>query len=887
MSSVAQESIRAAANRAGGRAVRRQGVFSLVVATVVLGSVIAIMREWKYASHSEDQHMAEIHAETHHGIVHLDGSFEETVSAHAHHHHQDASPSEIANMLISEATQVVHTLTAAEAEEETHAQEAHEREEREGVSGAVSGGGAPDELGSPTDQLLHKAPHAEQSSVPMPKIEMGPDGIPIVPKVQKGLVPTAMLPIASTAAIQALVQKADDKSTQKSLAEKRADWTLPPLTPAVMSEGSNSVPGSDRRAVAVMFSDFKPGGAEKAQEQVSMVLNWVRHMKRLKVNCLVAVCEESIGKKEVWPLLEEAWCIPFLAPRQETTENPKAGRWWYVHDMLSAGFDVLSSDADVAWLRDPMPYFGELLKAHPAADVLTSTDANEGIYAWPASEGLHVELVPIKGTPPTPLKNKWAASFPSIPNVEGLVRKPEHASRDSTGWIEELFGRLKKSPNDLGLEDPNNCGAQWNTGVMFWRATDAAKELLEASKERMALDRSWPANKRDDQRPINEALRVASRFCAWSDEDKSPKDQPGCKGDVALNTVGGGKGCIGILPVAQFSNGFTFAHARLHEQYGVVPFSFHATYAANKPLKLREEGLVLDQRVTARVNEPALLVYDVAIPSDLFPVPTTQEDVYRGEITPWQHSALMHYQIGLLRNALAIAHVLKRQLVLPRMACLCECFFFRGANCTIEGHRVRLPHVCPTDHWLQNGGRNLRVGHVPPGYLDSPSLSDAFLLSTATVGPCDGNNCDNADGNLGKRDWREPRPVLMATHNSQQMAAPPPVTSEILLRRNANDEEVDAVLGKYDYIRILRLKDVKHAWGGFANQADEDDFRSRIEKALGAWCCWGKEGRGTQFEFPEGERTDAEQFMLTYEWGGGAGRVAPLGEGIEGGVCAA
>lgn len=34
--------------------------------------------------------------------------------------------------------------------------------------------------------------------------------------------------------------------------------------------------------------------------------------------------------------------------------------------MLKNGYDVLSSDADVAWLRNPLPYLGKLIGLHPA-----------------------------------------------------------------------------------------------------------------------------------------------------------------------------------------------------------------------------------------------------------------------------------------------------------------------------------------------------------------------------------------------------------------------------------------------------------------------------------------------------------------------------------------
>jgi hypothetical protein len=67
----------------------------------------------------------------------------------------------------------------------------------------------------------------------------------------------------------------------------------------------------------------------------------------------------------------------------------------------------------------------------------------------------------------------------------------------------------------------------------------------------------------------------------------------------------------------------------------------------------------------------------------------------------------MHYQIGLLRNALAIAHVLKRQLVLPRMACLCGA---RPAPALTTAHASGGASIC---HVEMNAAHGLPVRCAP------------------------------------------------------------------------------------------------------------------------------------------------------------------------------
>jgi hypothetical protein len=56
-----------------------------------------------------------------------------------------------------------------------------------------------------------------------------------------------------------------------------------------------------------------------------------------------------------------------------------------LHSFTKMGFDVLISDVDTVWLRNPLPY----MKQYPDADILTSSDhlsntvTDEGLELWP------------------------------------------------------------------------------------------------------------------------------------------------------------------------------------------------------------------------------------------------------------------------------------------------------------------------------------------------------------------------------------------------------------------------------------------------------------------------------------------------------------------------
>jgi hypothetical protein len=526
--------------------------------------------------------------------------------------------------------------------------------------------------------------------------------------------------------------------------------------------------------------------------------------------------------------------------------------------------------------------------------VLSSTDANDGhyfttrldngtrLYSTVATPGRAAGAEPTESDAAMAgaSARRWDATFPSFAlPATGVVHKPELVGVDERVDFETLVAQLAASGADLGLEQVDNCGAQFNTGIMLWRATPAAMALLNRSVVLMGAKTEVPTRLIDDQRPVNAAMRFRSRACAWDEaaEDDAPLPVAGqslCGGDALLHAVWAGRACLGLLPVVQFANGYVYTAMRAHEQYGVRPFAFHATYSADKLMKLREEGVFRDPPArwlhgpafAAPPDAPRarlrVLAYDVALPRELvFPA------LVNGALSPWSHVALVQHQIALFRAALAIAHVLGRAVQLPRLACSCECFYFVGRNCSIEGHRVRLPYVCPTDHWLRRGGANLHVPYVEPGFLDNPRRPAEAVASARRVRLCGGPGdppCGDA----------------------------PAADGVVMLPRGADQAAVLAALGDGDAADALelRLESAQGAWGGFGTDADaqaaEVRFAELIKDALSGWCCFHNSSNGVDFVTT---RTDITQFQINYRWdwnGTNSSAVVPHGEGMEAGACA-
>ena len=136
------------------------------------------------------------------------------------------------------------------------------------------------------------------------------------------------------------------------------------LLAAAVSPGA---PGS--RLLLVSFTDA--GG-------LTMALNWALHLRRAGVTPVVGLdgpmpskwgsASEDAAWRSVRPVL-------FLAGASAARNGYERWRlrWDVVGQLLALGTDVMMSDTDVVWLRDPRPYVRALITRHPLLDVLLGT----------------------------------------------------------------------------------------------------------------------------------------------------------------------------------------------------------------------------------------------------------------------------------------------------------------------------------------------------------------------------------------------------------------------------------------------------------------------------------------------------------------------------------
>ena len=410
----------------------------------------------------------------------------------------------------------------------------------------------------------------------------------------------------------------------------------------------------------------------------AFVDSWIEGVVRAGMsNYLVAATDDTL-----FDSLRERGRNVYRAEVAAEMAGKAGGRWALLLPLLGAGLDVLASDVDVAWLRDPFSYFAR----HPGADILVSSDHPRDTASGVAGEPLGGE------------------EFETLDLLSLYETQP--------------------APADLGLEDPQRCQSSFNVGIIFFRHRNPATE--RCVRAFTAALRAQPTEW--DQGPLNDVLREG--MFERIGELGRREGEARFLFDAFNATLK-----LGVLPVAQFSSGTTFFTKRLFRQLHVLPYAAHPTYAEGQAAKihrLRDARLFHDP--PAYYSEGNFLTYDVDLPQALMQVART---VARGA-TPAHHVALVQFQLGLLGVAMRAAVALGRTLVLPPFLCTCEHWGLDAEflDCVQTAGDMKLPFLCEADNVL-----DLRTFMAPgspvrireSSFLQSPRLSPAVKASVATV----------------------------------------------------------------------------------------------------------------------------------------------------------
>ncbi|KAL3330727.1 hypothetical protein AABB24_034515 [Solanum stoloniferum] len=338
-------------------------------------------------------------------------------------------------------------------------------------------------------------------------------------------------------------------------------------------------------------------------------------------------------------------------------------------------------------------------------------------------------------------------------------------------------------------------GAAYNIGIFHWRATESAKKLAREWKEMiLADDKIW------DQNGFNELVR---RQLGPSVDD-----------DSGLVYAYDGNLKLGLLPASIFCSGHTYFVQAMFQHLRLEAYAVHTTFqyagTEGKRHRLREGMVFYDP--PEYYNPPGgLLTFKPSIPKNL---------LLDGEHTIDTHFTLVNYQMKQIRTALAVASVLNRTLVMPPLWCRLDRLWF-GHPGILPGSLTRPPFVCPLDHVFEinvmlkemaneefGPGINIREYSL----FENPSMPQEVKKSWLDVHLC-----------------QEGSPGCQVNSTSQ--------SGVLKFPKHSTEETLKTAFSKFKDVKVIQFSSMQDAFDRFTDKTREEQFRNRVKRYVGIWCC--------------------------------------------------
>ena len=163
-------------------------------------------------------------------------------------------------------------------------------------------------------------------------------------------------------------------------AEDGGDWDGSKRTHASMSTECHQLPARFALTASAMMASASNGTVfvTFADAHVTtFALNWARLLHDLRLHSLIGIHGQTVPVSTEH-VAASAGASLFCADGPLMGSNGQAGRWAEVIPVLRLArtlqLSVLLSDADIAWINNPLPYFAAARQAHPRLDLLMMTD---------------------------------------------------------------------------------------------------------------------------------------------------------------------------------------------------------------------------------------------------------------------------------------------------------------------------------------------------------------------------------------------------------------------------------------------------------------------------------------------------------------------------------
>ncbi|KAL8150611.1 hypothetical protein V2J09_020419 [Rumex salicifolius] len=309
---------------------------------------------------------------------------------------------------------------------------------------------------------------------------------------------------------------------------------------------------------------------------------------------------------------------------------------------------------------------------------------------------------------------------------------------------------------DDRLDSWQQVNSPYNIGIFHWRPTESAKKLAKEWKELLMTDENiW------DQTAFTQILQK----------------QLGPSVDEETNLVYAFDGNLklGFLPATIFCSGHTYFVQAMYQQLRLKPYVVHTTFqyagTEGKRHRMREAMLFYDPPEYYNV-QGGFMSFKPFIPKSM---------LFDGDHNINSHFNLINHQLKQIREALAIASLLNRTLVMPRLWCRIDRLWFPHPG-KFEGSMTQQPFVCPLDHVFEIDVMLQKLPEEKYGpqidireysFLDNPSLP----------------------------------------------------------------QELKEVFSAFKDVKVIQFLSIQDAFSGFTDKVREAKFRKRVKQYVGEWCC--------------------------------------------------
>ncbi|CAI7903187.1 unnamed protein product [Closterium sp. NIES-53] len=214
-----------------------------------------------------------------------------------------------------------------------------------------------------------------------------------------------------------------------------------------------------------------------------------------------------------------------------------------------------------------------------------------------------------------------------------------------------------------------------------------------------------------------------------------------------------------------------------------------------------------------------------------------------------RHQAAMEHFYHVARKAYALAWLLSRKLILPRVTCFCDRWWDSLSHpCRAPGSDHDPPFLCPVDYLISPlywGSNATDMVYRPASFLEDPRTSDEIKASRRYVSidyPDASSLHQQQQPHCQLQQQQQQHQEHQQQQQQQQQQPPDPLSvyGELRLPMNATDKEVLAVLGQphVHEVRVLHLLHPHDTFCRFVGQRDAEAFDAYTWQFFSQdWCC--------------------------------------------------